>query len=140
MLVREMTLEGSEDSNYHGVYSEPSWFEIKDAICNMEEYHLTGIYLAVEEGELPYLLIAGGQSGKYIVELTSEDGDVYNLFDITQSDEKIALVASNQLGYYSAKICLNLETALKAAQTFAESGQLESSLNWEKWNNIRTIL
>jgi hypothetical protein len=32
MFVREITLEGSDDSNYCGVCYEPSWSEIKDAI------------------------------------------------------------------------------------------------------------
>lgn len=137
MFVQEMRLENSQNNEYSGVVYQPNWFQIENAIRNMKIHSITGIYLAVEEGELPYLMIGGGQSGKYIIEYQSEEGEIYNLFDRRQSNEKIALVAGNQLSYYSAKILVDLNIALKAAKILAASGQLESSLNWEKWKNIK---
>ncbi|NJS12362.1 MAG: hypothetical protein HC789_19280, partial [Microcoleus sp. CSU_2_2] len=42
------------------------------------------------------------------------------------------LVIGGQEGDYSAKMCVNLETALLAAKTFAASGKLENYLCWEE--------
>ena len=79
-----------------------------------------------------YMSIGGGESGKYIVNVTFDNVRFHNLVYPSKPDAIEKLVVGGQEGNYSAKICVNLETALLAAQTFTVSGKLELSLFWEE--------
>jgi len=76
--------------------------------------------------------IGGGESGKYIVNITFDNVSFHNLVDPSKPDAIEKLVVGGQEGNYSGRMCVNLETALLAAQTFTVSGQLQISLSWEE--------
>jgi hypothetical protein len=76
--------------------------------------------------------IGGGESGKYIVNITFDKVSFDNLVVPSQSDAIEKLVVGEQEGNYFARMCVNLETALLAAQTFTVSGQLQISMSWEE--------
>lgn len=72
-----------------------------------------------------YMSISGGESGKYTVNITFGNVSVDDLVYPSKSDAIEKLVVGTPEGNYSARICVNLETALLAAQTFTVSGQLQ---------------
>ena len=46
-------------------------------------------------------------------------------------DRNIELCVGGQTGYYTERQCVVIDTALQAARTFAECGELEPSVEWE---------
>jgi len=76
--------------------------------------------------------IGGGESSKYIVNITFDKVSFHNLVVPSKTDAIEKLVVGEQEGNYSARMCVNLETALLAAQTFTVLGQLQISLSWEE--------
>ena len=67
-----------------------------------------------------------------IFNITFDKVSFHNLVAPSKPEALEKLVVGEQEGNYSAKICVNLETALLAAQTFTVSGKLELSLFWEE--------
>ena len=63
---------------------------------------------------------------------TFDNVSFHNLVVPSKPDAIEKLVVGGQEGNYSARMCVNLETALLAAQTFTVSGQLQISLSWEE--------
>jgi hypothetical protein len=61
--------------------------------------------------------IGGGESGKYIFHITFDKVSFHNLVAPSKLDAIEKLVVGEQEGNYSARMCVNLETALWAAQT-----------------------
>jgi len=76
--------------------------------------------------------IGGGKSGKYIVNITCDKVSFHNLVAPSKPEALEKLVVGGQEGNYSGRMCVNLETALLAAQTFTVSGQLQISLSGEE--------
>jgi hypothetical protein len=61
-----------------------------------------------------YMSIGGGESGKYIVNITFDKVSFHNLVVPSKPDAIEKLVVGEQEGNYSARMCVNLETALLA--------------------------
>ena len=76
--------------------------------------------------------IGGGKDGKYIVYATPDNLIFYNLINPKAPPGKLFLVAGGQRGDYANKQCVGLQEVLRAAKTYADSGQLDPSLVWEK--------
>ena len=108
----------------------PTWSQIEQAIRELDGKSKTLVTLGADDE--CYMSIGGGDSGKYIVNVTFDNVRFHNLVDRSKPDAIQKLVVGGQQGNYSAKMCVNLETALLAAQTFTVSGQLEISLCWEE--------
>jgi hypothetical protein len=79
-----------------------------------------------------YMSIGGGESGKYIVNITFNKVSFHNLVVPSKPDAIEKLVVGEQEGNYSARMCVNSERALLATQTFTGAGQLPISLSWEE--------
>ncbi len=108
----------------------PTWSQIEQAICQLDGKSKTLVTLGADDE--CYLSIGGAESGKYIVNVTLDNVSFHNLVEPSKPDAIENLVVGGQKGNYSAKMCVNLETALLAAQTFTASGKLEISLFWEE--------
>lgn len=141
MFVKCMFVEGydsEELKSFSGHYYDPTWSEIEEAISNMEIDGVNGLYLSPEaDGDADYMVIGGGESGKFIVavEILQEDKcGCYTLINNSnsESDEKVTMMACTQVGIFSSRICVDLDTVLKAAKTYAELGICDPSLDWRK--------
>jgi Immunity protein Imm1 len=51
----------------------------------------------------------------------------------------LTLVVGGQEGIYPAKLCVDLNTAFKAAKTFALLGTLEKSVIWEQEGVVERV-
>ncbi|MEG4323233.1 MULTISPECIES: Imm1 family immunity protein [unclassified Microcoleus] len=108
----------------------PTWNQIEKALRDLNGKTKTLVTLGADDES--YMSIGGGESGKYIVNITFDNVSFYNLVEPSKPDAIEKLVVGGQEGNYSAKMCVNLETALLAAQTFTASGELQRSLSWEE--------
>ena len=108
----------------------PTWSQIEQAIRELDRKSKTLVTLGADDE--CYMSIGGGESGKYIVNVTFDNVRFHNLVEPSKPDAIEKLVVSGQEGNYSARMCVSLETALLAAQTFTASGELQISLSWEE--------
>lgn len=141
MFVKYMSIEGydsEEEKSFASYDYDPTRSEIEDAISNMEIDGVSGLYLSPEEdGNAGYMVIGGGESGKFLVavEILQEDKcGCYTLINNSNSEpeEKVTMIVCSQVSTYSSRICVDLETVLKAAKTYAELGICDPSLDWRK--------
>lgn len=108
----------------------PTWSQIEQAIRELDGKSKTLVTLGADDE--CYMSIGGGESGKYIVNVTFDNVRFHNLVEPSKPDAIEKLVVGRQEGNYSARMCVSLETALLAAQTFTASGELQISLSWEE--------
>ena len=131
MFVLNLSAEnwvGNQDEG--DLIESPTWNQIEQAIRELDGKSKTLVTLGADDE--CYLSIGGGESGKYIVNVTFDNVRFQNLVDPSKPDAIDKLFVGGQEGNYSAKMCVNLETALLAAKTFTASGKLETSLFWEE--------
>jgi Immunity protein Imm1 len=131
MFVLNLSTENLVGNQDEGELIEnPTWSQIEQAIRKLDGKSKTLVTLGADDEY--YMSIGGGEFGKYIVNVTFDNVSFYNLVEPSKPDAREKLVVGGQAGNYSAKMCVNLDTALLAAQTFTISGELEISLSWEE--------
>ncbi|MEH1888176.1 MAG: Imm1 family immunity protein [Nostoc sp.] len=74
----------------------------------------------------------GGGIQKYVVYVTFDNENFYYLVDLSKSNTDETVIVGGQEGVYPAKSCIDLNTTLKAAKTFAELGIMEESVIWKQ--------
>ena len=104
--------------------------QIKQGIRELNGTSKTFVTLGADDE--CYMSIGDGESGKYMVNITGDKVSFHNLVVPSKPDAIENLVVGEQEGNYSGRMCVNLETALWAAQKFTVSGQLQISLSWEE--------
>ena len=67
-----------------------------------------------------------------MVNIICDKVSFHNLVVLSKPDAIEKLVVGEQEGNYSARMCVNLEMDLLAAQTFTVSAQVPRSLSWEQ--------
>ena len=141
MFVKYMSIEGydsEEEKSFTSYDYDPTWSEIEDAISNMEIDGVNGLYLSPEEdGNAGCMIIGGGESGKFVVAVEILLGDKCGWYTLinssnSESNEEVTMMACTQVGIFPSRICVDLETVLKAAKTYVELGICDPSLDWEK--------
>ncbi|MFB2969204.1 Imm1 family immunity protein [Aerosakkonema sp. BLCC-F183] len=131
MFVSNLSIENWVSNRDEGEFLEnPTWNQIESAIRDLNGKSKTLVTLGNDDES--YMAIGSGESGKYIVNVTFDNISFTNLVDLSKPDEIEKLVVGGQEGNYQAKMCVDLQKVLLAAKTFAELGQLESSLSWEE--------
>jgi hypothetical protein len=131
MFVLNLSAENWVGNQDEGELTEnPTWSQIEQAIRELDGKSKTLVTLGADDE--CYMSIGGGEFGKYIVNVTFDNVSFHNLVNPSKLDAIDKLIVGGQEGNYSAKMCVNLETALLAAKTFTASGNLEISLFWEK--------
>ncbi|MBC6479708.1 MAG: hypothetical protein GDA56_19925 [Hormoscilla sp. GM7CHS1pb] len=138
MFVLDLSVEkwvGPLDEGH--LIENPTWQQIESAICELDGKTKTLVTLGADEET--YMTIGGGEGGKYIVSVTFDNIDFYNSVDRSLGSKMEKLVVGGQLGNYPAKISVDLQTALLAAQTFARSGELEESVTWENSESLAMV-
>lgn len=77
------------------------------------------------------MAIGGGDQGRYIVYATPDNKVFHKLINPQAPRGKCLMVAGGQRGDYDLELCVGLSEALRAAKTYAESGQLDPELQWK---------
>jgi len=93
----------------------------------------------VLEGDGKALLIGGGNDGRYNVVLAVNiDEAFYNLLnpaacaDTELANTELKVVTGGQAGLFPTRQCVDLETTLKAAAVFFDTGKMAQDLVWER--------
>jgi hypothetical protein len=107
----------------------PTWEQVEATIRGLDGEKQTLVTLNADEN--CYIMIGGGQKGKYVVITTHDNVVFYNLTAQPEQKGQVVLVVGGQGGEYPAKMCVGLEEATKAARSFFENGSLDTSLLWE---------
>ena len=131
MFVSNLTVEnwiGNKDEG--DLIENPDWQQIESAICELDGKSKTLVTMGADDET--YMTIGAGESGRYVVNVTFDNINFQNLVDSSKSNEMEKLVVGGQEGNYPAKMCVDLQTALLAAKTFSESGELEPSVCWQE--------
>lgn len=114
-----------------------NWEDIETAIKDLDGRRKTLVTLETD-GETHMAI--GGQTGKYVVYVTFDNENFYNLVDLSKSNAPDEfLVVGGQEGIYPAKLCVDLNTVLQAAKTFALLGKLEKSVIWEQEGVVERV-
>ena len=78
-------------------------------------------------------LTLGGGAGRYTGFVIRSEDEMHDLITPAGSTEPcIELCTGGQTGYFAERQLVGLATALRAARTFAETGDLEPSVAWER--------
>jgi hypothetical protein len=111
---------------------DPSWSDIEKAIRRLDGDEHTLVVLGFGGAQGPHMAVGGGESDRYIV-CTTKDSNVFHIvINPNAPDGRCMLVAGGQYGDYPLKSCVSLSEALRAAKTYAETGENDSSLNWQR--------
>lgn len=109
----------------------PTWNDIESAIRRLNGEDCTLLILGIGD-PVPHMGIGGGGGGNYIVYATPDNLTFHNLINPKALKGKCELKAGGQYGDYDLRQCVSLDSVLRAAKTYAETGQIEATLTWEK--------
>ena len=132
LLISRM--DGPEDKTDASA-EKPDWDEIERAIRRLDGNTCSLLILGIGD-PVPHMAIGGGEAGKYIVYATPDNWIFHKLMNPHASPGKSYLVAGGQRGDYANKQMVTLADVLRAAKTYAETGQLDSNLVWEKQRRV----
>ncbi len=130
MFISKFSVEEWQgNQNKISVQPATEWQQIEAAINQLDGDRRTLVTLEAE-GET-HMAIGGGKS-KYLVYLTFDNEQFHYVVEPSNLDVDESLVVGGQEGIYPAKLCVDKDTAMKAAKTFSESGAMEKSVMWER--------
>lgn len=130
MFISQFSVENWEkNQNLGQLHQAREWAEIEQAIKELDGHRKTLVTL--ETNNETHMAIGGGFD-KFIVYVTFDNETFYHLINSSQSDAFETLVIGGQESIYPAKLCVDLNTTIKAAKTFAECGAMEKSVFWER--------
>jgi hypothetical protein len=117
--------------NTESVVTAPTWEMVSEAIKALDG-NVRTLVMIVLQPPSHMTIGGGGNNGLYVVQAT-EDGERFQLAtreDVT-SLSNVTIKAGGQNGDFPARRCVDLDTALRAAQAFVETGRLEAAIRWE---------
>ena len=130
MFISKFSVEDWQgNSNQSALRSVQDWKSIETAIKELDGYRKTLVTLEAD-GET-HMAVGGGAS-LYVVYLTFDNETFHYLVDPAKSDTDQNLTVGGQEGVYPAKLCVDIDLALKAAKTFSELGTMDKSVIWER--------
>ena len=129
MFITKVSVEDWIGNQNRGFVEQASnWQDIEATIRELDGHHKTLVTLETD-GEA-HMAVGGGQD-KYVVYMTFDNESFHYLVDPSKSNIGESLIVGGQDGIYPAKSCVDLNTTLKAAKTFAELGAMDESVVWE---------
>jgi Immunity protein Imm1 len=130
MFISKFSVEDWQGNQNKGsVQPVKEWQQIEAAINQLDGHHRTLVTLETE-GET-HMAVGGGED-KYLVYLTFDNEQFHYIVEPSKPDLDENLVVGGQEGIYPAKLCIDKDTALRAAKVFAELGAMEKSVIWER--------
>ncbi len=130
MFISKLSVEDWQGNQNKGsVQTVKAWTEIEAAISQLDGHHKTLVTLEADD---EIHMAVGGGRGKYIVYLTFDNERFHYVVEPSRPDVEENLTVGGQEGAYPAKLCVGINSVLKAAKAFAELGAMEKSIIWEQ--------
>jgi hypothetical protein len=107
---------------------QPGLEAVSNAIQELDGRKRTLITLEI--GDEHHMGVGGG-AGTYIVYMTTDNLRFKNLVMSDTTGPKVLVTCGGQQGDFAAKQCVDWQTARKAAEAFAMTGQPDPELSWE---------
>ena len=126
MFVNQLAIE---TGMAFAIVADPEWRVISDAIDGMDGVEHTMVSLG--NGGTHSMTIGGGPA-LCVVHATADGKTFYTLVDPSQSGSHVDLVLCQQPAQYPSEWTVPKEVALKAAEFFAETGELVPDVNWQQ--------
>ncbi len=102
----------------------PSWELVEDAIRDLNGRERNDLYLCPTASDPETYLCVGGGGGRYVVTGSARSESFPTVVSGPGDDGgQELLVVGGQAGYYPRHWVVDLETALRAARSFYESGE-----------------
>ena len=119
----------------------PTWEDIEEAIESLNGNSHSVMILQKHRDFIAqeYMAIGGGASdGMYICFIRTKPPERFDwkLYDPSQSKEETIEIMASQLMKLSRQDCLYLDDVVKAAKTYTLSGDRDSSLHWQKTEEL----
>jgi hypothetical protein len=108
--------------------ANPSPEDIEAAIKALDGKHRSTV--TIRGNDVAHLAVGGGTGGQYVVYATFDNTRFFTLMSAEQSESKVLLLIGGQEGGYPNSIVVNLPLAMAAAKSFAETGQIDPTLQW----------
>lgn len=109
---------------------DPDWQAVQTAIRTLDGEHATGVFLYCSDEII--LAITGGNNGLYLVALTFDGTNTKELYNPKAPPGKVDILSAGAWTSCDLDCCVDLASALKAANTFFHSQEAEESLSWRK--------
>jgi hypothetical protein len=110
--------------------NSPSWADIETAIRQLDGNERTSLML--KKDEETYMSIGGGPTAYSVTVLIENKYGPFYLIDPFKFSEDVMLVVGGQSIDIPARMTVPLESVLKVARRFSESGELEKSMTWQE--------
>jgi hypothetical protein len=130
MHASRISVHSWEGAQRHDdVVEQPDVGAVETAIRRLDGDRTSEV--CIEADDESYLILGGG-AGRYVGFVSRSEDEMHDLITPTGSGEpRIELCAGGQIGFFAERQLVDLATALRAARTFAERGELEPSVTWE---------
>jgi hypothetical protein len=116
--------EWTEASVHKEEYREPSWELVEIAIRDLNGQSRNDLYLQAVASDRETYLAVGGGGGRYLVSGSLRGESFPTVISGSSSDSKReSLVVGGQAGDYPRNWILDLDTALRAAKSYFQSGE-----------------
>jgi hypothetical protein len=128
--VRRLAIELLTVCEWNGPHMEraefpqPTWDQVEDSIRDLDEQTHNDLYLHPDASNLDMYLAIGGGSGRYVV-----TGSINNerfptaVKGVESNAARELLVVGGQAGDYPRNWILDLDSALRVARSFFETGE-----------------
>ena len=131
MKIRRLTICAWTGGNRTDTaIATPSWLDIEAAVRALNNREPNDIHMELEGITETFLSIGGG-GGKYIVS-GSVGGETFPvLIDSSLPEEpRVALLVGGQLGDYPRCCVVDIDHALRAVRSVAETGTFQEQIGW----------
>jgi hypothetical protein len=111
---------------------DPTWDQIESAIRRLDGNHRSIVIIGQLDPETDFMGIGGGKDGVYRCFVYDRQGREFAVIDPSKPPDKLVDILMGQKTSVSLQECIDLDTVLLAAKSYAESGQLEKKLTWKE--------
>ena len=111
--------------------TNPTWSQVNKAITDLDGKTRTIVMLYERPESDAYMIVAGSWEDLYMVNATKNNEEFWSIVDPKGSTNRRMVFVGGQDGDYEERMFIPLPVVLEAAQTFYETGEFKSSLNWE---------
>lgn len=127
MIIESLVTELWDPTQKRRKVATPTWAQIEAAIRRLDGIQYRDVALMAGDGV--GMLVTGGLAGRYTCQVAL-GGDFWYLTDPTRSEETVVALVEDEEAEFPESYTVDLDTVLRAAARYAETGECDPSLCW----------